>query len=887
MIRTVRRAVRRTLVSLFGRRRLERELDDEMDFHLDMETRARIAAGASPEEARRQARAIFGSPDDHKEGMRDARTGQWLEELLRDARLALRAMRRAPAFTLLVVLTLGLGIGAATAVWTLVDGIVLRPLSYADADRLHLLTEATPQGALRPPSYQSFLDWKREAAVADRMAFVRGEDVIVPDRDGPRRLLAAYVTDDFFGMFGVAAMAGRTFAGAGTERPAVLSWTMWQTQFGGDPNVVGMPLRTLDGVYTVTGVMPRSFREPAWADFWLPFEALPARSAYVRDQRNLHVDAVVVARLAPGVTRDRARTELGAIAERLARAYPEDAENWTVARLTGVRENVLGDAGARLRLLAMVVALVLLVTCINVAGLLVSRHTARADELALRAALGARRGRLMRQLLAESAMLAAAGAALGVLVASLGVEALRHFAPNVLPRLDEVGIGARALAFTVVVAGVATLLLGVLPARAALRRDVSGGFKRGSVGAARGGLRNALVVAQLALALCIAVGAGLLARTMARLGEVRLGMNPEGVIALRVIPPQRYDEAPAALELYRRLREEGAAVAGVQSVALANHIPFSGGLVTTKVVTDEAQAGEGNDQAVYRTVSPEYLQVLGGTMRRGRFLSDADLVSVGSGVVVNESFVRRFLSTGEAIGRPVTIFRMAQGRADLGTPITASVVGVMEDERIFGPAADAWPTIFIPYTWNAWPNMYLVARTPLPPPSVVPALRRAVLGVDPEIPIAGSSIQNTFRPLTAYLDGTLESRRLGAWALSVFSAVTLALAGVGIFGVMAYLVLQSTREIGLRLALGATPGGVRMWVLGQALRLAALGIAGGVLLAAGGVRLLRSQLAGVEPGDPIVYVSVAALFAAMALAAALIPAWRAARVDPMSMLRAE
>jgi hypothetical protein len=230
---------------------------------------------------------------------------------------------------------------------------------------------------------------------------------------------------------------------------------------------------------------------------------------------------------------------------------------------------------------------------------------------------------------------------------------------------------------------------------------------------------------------------------------------------------------------------------------------------------------------------------------------------------------------------------MAQGRADLGTPITASVVGVMEDERIFGPAADAWPTVFIPYTWNAWPNMYLVARTPLPPPSVVPALRRAVLGVDPEIPIAGSSIQNTFRPLTAYLDGTLESRRLGAWALSVFSAVTLALAGVGIFGVMAYLVLQSTREIGLRLALGATPGGVRMWVLGQALRLAALGIAGGVLLAAGGVRLLRSQLAGVEPGDPIVYVSVAALFAAMALAAALIPAWRAARVDPMSMLRAE
>jgi predicted permease len=580
---------------------------------------------------------------------------------------------------------------------------------------------------------------------------------------------------------------------------------------------------------------------------------------------------------------------LTTIANRLARAFPDDAKSWTEVRLDALRDNVLGDAKVRLRLLALIVTLVLLVTCVNVAGLLVSRHAARSQELTLRAALGARQGRLLRQLVVESAVLAIGGAVLGVIVAAFGLEALRRFAPAILPRIDEVHIGGNSLAFTVGVAAFATMLLGLLPARSALRLDIAGAFKRGSVGAPRTRMRHALVVVQFAFALCIVVGAGLLARSMMKLADVRLGLDPEGVATLRVFPPDRYAAPGAALELYRRMREEVAGVSGVQSAALVNHVPFSGGIMTTRIQTRATgnSAADASEEAIYRLVSPEYLSVMGGTLKRGRYLTDADVASVGSGIVVNEAFVKRFFGDVDALGQGVTFVKMAPTRSDLGTSLTGSVVGVVEDERIFGPAAPASPTIYVPYTWNAWPNIYVAVRTAMPAPTIIPPLRRAILGVDAEIPVSGSSPQTTFRPLTAYLDGSLESRRLSAWALSIFALVTVVLAGVGIFGVMAYLVLQSTREIGLRLALGSTPQAVRRWVLREALRLAGFGIAGGVVIALAGVRILRSQLGGLEGADPVVYLLAAAIFGMVALVAALLPAWRAARIDPMTMLRAD
>ncbi|MEP7381014.1 MAG: ABC transporter permease [Gemmatimonadota bacterium] len=817
----------------------------------------------------------------------------WLDDLRADARTAIRAMWRAPLFATLVVTVLALGIGAATTVWILVDGIVLRPLSYSDPDRVFTLSEVTPDGSQRPFSYPTFLEYKQRATAFDRLAFARGEDVTLPEAAGSRRVMGAFVSGDFFAALGVPAQYGRTFDGSSAdERPIVLSWTLWQQRFGGDPSVIGTPLTTADGSFTIAGVMPSTFAEPAWADTWLPIEVLPQRSRFVLEQRSLHVDAQVTGRLAPGVSREQGEAQLSALAATFATTYPDDAAQWTRVSLTALRDSLLGDAAARLRVLALSVALVLAITALNAAGLLVARHAARGRELAVRTALGARAGRLVRQLVVESAVLSAAGGVAGVVLASFALSAIRLWVPDVFPRLAEVRFDGRAAAFVALAVALVSILIGLLPSRAALRIGLTDALRAGTAGSGetRGQvrLRGALVVLQVALALVVAVSAGLVSRTLTVLAGTSLGVDPDGVTLLRVFPPAgKYETPEEALALYRRLDETLAAVPGVAHTALVNHSPFSGGMMNTPVLTDAPPASDGSDVAVYRTVSPGYLATFGGTMKRGRFVNDDDLRSVGSGLVVNEAFVRRYFPARDALLKTITIFRMAQGRADMGTRIVAPIVGVMSDELLNGATNAAPPAVYVPYTWNAWPNMYVAIRSTLPAATLTPLLRRAVLSVDPAIPVAGSSPQTEFRPLSFYVGLLLANRRVSAWSLSAFSAATLLLAVVGIFGVMAYVVVQRSREIGLRLALGASPGSVSRWVLWRTLRLALLGVALGSLGALAWTRLIRSQLVGVTATDPLTYLSAAALFVAAALLAGLIPAWRASRVDPVKMLRVE
>lgn len=817
----------------------------------------------------------------------------WFDELRGDVRVALRSMWRAPLFAALVVTTLSLGIGAATAVWALVDGVVLRPLVYRDADRLFTLREQSQNGGERPTSYPTFLDWKARATAFDRLAFARGEDITLQEPEGARRILGAFVSEDFFPALGVGAQLGRTFtASGGAERPMVISWDFWQKRFGGDPAAVGSTLSSADGAYTVVGVMPREFAEPAWADVWVPLDLLPPRSRFVLTQRSLHVDAQVTGRLALGATRAQGEAQMAALASTIARQFPDDAAEWTKVSFNPLRDTLLGDAATRLQVLALVVALVLLVTCLNAAGLLVARQAGRRRELAVRVALGARATRLVRQALSESLVLAVAGGVGGVAVASLLLSAINRLAPRTFPRLAEVSFDARALGFVALVVAVVTVVIGLLPARSAVRLQLTGALRDGTAGSGEGRasarLRGALVVGQVAVAVVVAVSAGLVARSLVRLGDIPLGVAPDGVTLLRVFPPPgRHDTPEGALSLYRRLEESVAAVPGVQRAALVNHAPFTGGMVLTRVLTDAPPATDGSDVAVYRTVSPGYLETFGGTLRKGRFIAEADLASVGSGLVVNEAFVRRFAAGGEALGKVVTVFRMAQGRADMGTRIVAPIVGVMADERLFGAAVAPPPMVYVPYTWNAWPNTYVAVRSSLPADALRPLLDRAVLAVEPAIPIAGTSPQVEFRPLAFYLDGMLESRRVGVWSLTAFSAATLLLAAVGIFGVMAYLVAQRSREIGLRLALGASPASVSRWVLWYAVRLAMIGVALGSVVALGWTQLLRSQLVGVTSTDPLAYLGAATLFAIAALVAGLVPAWRAARVDPVTMLRAD
>jgi predicted permease len=512
--------------------------------------------------------------------------------------------------------------------------------------------------------------------------------------------------------------------------------------------------------------------------------------------------------------------------------------------------------------------------------------------LAVRTALGARAGRLVRQLLVESIVLAAAGGVAGVALASLLLSLLRRSAPYLLPRLAEVQLDLRALGFVTLVVTLVALLLGILPARAALRLRLTQALRAGSAGSggsrAQARVRSALVVGQVALALVVTVSAGLIARTLTVLADTSLGVDPTGVTMLRVFPPTgKYDSSEGALALYRQLEAALAAVPGVDHVALANHAPFGGGMLHTRVLTDAPPASDGSDVAVYRTVSPGYLQTFGGRLRRGRYLGDGDLTSVGSGLVVNEAFARRFFPDRDALDRTITVFRMAQGRADMGTRIVAPIVGIVADERLNGPAQPAPPVVYVPYTWNVWPSIYVAVRSTRPAATLAPQLRAAILAVEPSIPVAGSSPQTELRPLTFYVGELLSARRVNAWSLSAFSGVTLLLAVVGIFGVMAYVVVQRVRDIGLRLALGASPASVSRWVLWGSVRLALLGVAIGTVAALGATRLLRSQLVGATATEPLVYVGAAALFVGAALVAGLLPAWRAARVDPAMMLRAE
>lgn len=890
--------MRLRLRALLDREGMDADLDDELRFHLEMETEANLRRGLDPIEARRQAVLLFGGVERFREECRDVRGVRPLVELWRDARFGMRMLRKSPGFTLVAILTLALGIGATTVVFSLANSVLLRPLVYPDAERIFVLWEQHRVQGLRPASYPGFRQWKEQSRSFSGLAFIRGEDFILRGPEGPQRLTAAFASGDFFQVLGTPPRLGRVFAeeAPGEERVVVLSDRLWRHRFGSDPGIVGRSISTPEGSFTVVGVMPPGFNAPFWADMWLPIEALPPSDRYALEQPNLHVDAQVMARLAPGSTREAAEAEMRAIALRMAVAYPEDSAEWTRVSLTSLPEEVLGDVDARLRLLGAVVLLVLLVTCVNIANLQLARASVRAREVAVRAALGAGRGRLIRQLLAESLVLALAGGLLGAALAAVGVRLLRRSSEDwwrdpLLPRLDELAVDGRVLAFALVLSLSTVLVFGLLPALRAAASDLLEPLKSGTPGAGadRGTIRTraVLVVVQVALALMLVVGAGLLTKSLWRLQQVELGFEPDHLATVRIIPPSpRYDDAQAAAELYRRLREAMAAVPGVREAALANHLPLVGGAMPTRLEANGQPRPEGSDLVLFRTVSPEYFTTLRTRLLQGRVLSASDLAGPG-GVVVNQAAVRRFWPDGSPIGRQVTVYKAAQGRSDLGEPITATVVGVIEDERFFDLRSEPPPAVYVPYTWNPWGNIFVTVRTDADPQALIPTLRRAVLEIDPDLPVDGPGFQTEFHTVDEYIAGQLEGQRLNTLLMGGFGAVAFLLAVLGIFGVMAYLVVRRTREIGLRIALGAQPQEVARHVTGQTLRLASIGIGLGLVGAFFATRVLHGLLFGVSVTDGGIFVATTLGFAVAALLASLLPARRAARIDPMVALRTD
>ena len=821
--------------------------------------------------------------------------------------LALRSLRRAPGFTLAAVVTLALGIGATTSIFSVVDAMLLRPLPYADADRLVAVwahqSDPTADG---PPSFADFDDWRRTTTApggrVEGMAFARSESLLLRGEESAVAVNTAFVSEGFFGVLGGRPLLGRTFAPE-EERPGapgviVLGHRLWSTRFGADPRVVGRTLDFAGASYTVVGVMPPGYEYPGrWAEAWAPLAPLAATSPAVRERlarRELRVDARVIARLRPDARLDAVRADLATVARRLAEAHPAENRGWG-AHLVPLREQMVGPVRQALLVLLGAVGLLLLVACADVANLSLVRALARSRELAVRAALGAGRGRIARQLLTESALVALAGGALGALLAVAGVAALRRAAPamalfTVAPSMDTVGVDARVLAFALVAALGTALLFGVTPALHATRAASRGTLRqvaRGAGASAAGRrLRDAVVALQIALTLVLLVGATLLGRSFLEARSRAPGFPLDELVVLRVEPlATRYASPEQLVALYERLRASAAAIPGVRGAAIVNHLAMTGAGIPTGV---RVPGGPDSLGAVFRVADGAFFATAGIPVRRGRALDDADQAraarpgTVDVPAVVSATLARQTWPRGDALGARFTAFKQASGRPDFGEPIVAVVVGIAEDVKFAALDEPApVPAVYFPMTVNPWRWGMLVVRAQGDPAALVAAVRRAVRAVDPDIPVVD------VRTGGQMLRDRLAERRFNLAILSVFAAAALTLAAVGVYGVVAHGVGQRAGELGVRAALGALPRELVVLVLRDGARVAAVGIVAGLGLALAASRLLAGMLFGVGARDAASYGGIAALLAAVALAATAIPARRAARADPADALRAE
>jgi len=896
-------ALRHRLKILINRDAYGGELADEMRFHVALEAEQEERNGLSASAARELAQRRFGNATYHAEETRRQTALPAFDEIGQDVRYAARAFRRSPGFTIAATLTLALGIGATTAIFSIVDGVLVRGLPYRDAERIVDIWETSDNGGYRLPSYPTFKDWRQESRswsdAFEEMAFVKGVEAIYVGDKGPERLLASAVSPGFFHLLGVPPLLGRTFLPEeeqrGANRVAVLSYDEWQRRFGADPGILGKSIPYSGAATTIIGVMPRDFAYPAWAPgqhsaLWEPIALIEDTNPSL-SKRGVHTDSRTIGRLHAAADSARVAAVMRTVEQHLTQAFPEEQAHWTSVVILPIRDELLGNVKTTLLMLSGAVLLVLLLACANVANLLLVRAAARERELSVRAALGAGRSRLVRQLLVEGLTLAGIGGTLGVALAVVVVRVVRQTAGSQLPRASEIVVDPRTVLFAAGLTIFAALLASVAPALRATRASTLARLRsgiHGSVGNRRDArVRALLVAAQFALALVLLVGSGLLIRSLVRLQSVDLGFDPDNRVAIAVFPPAgKYDDPGAAAGLYRSLLESMAAVPGVRDVAFVNHLPIGGGWVTSPVQvegrTDEVTR---QPQALYRTASEGYLRTMGMHVARGRWFTDADIRDK-VGFVINETLAKQIWPSAEALGERITLRRSSQQRPDYGQPVSGVVIGVVKDVRQQSIGSMPSPEVFVPWTLEVWPWITLVAHVQNPSREI-PLLRRAVLEVDPRIPVGGTSLQGGFVTLGSTLSSSEVQRRLATSLVGFFAAAALLLAAIGMYGVIASGVAQRTREMGVRMALGASEQRILRLVLGEGVRLAAVGAVLGIAGALISTRLIRSLLFETVPTDPLTFVVTPLLLAAVALLATYIPARRATRLDPTLAIRGE
>jgi putative ABC transport system permease protein len=853
------------------------DVDDEIEQHLDDRYRELIAGGVPADEAAQLVR-------EELRGWTPRRAP--FDGVGGDLRFAVRTLRRHAGFAAIVLVTLALGIGANAAIFSVVNAVVLRPLPYPDGDRLVVVWGNLHRPGVEeiPASAGEYVDYRDRNHAFEAIAAYDTIGFNLTGSGEPERVDGAVVSADLFATLGVLPEIGRAFRSA-DERPgandvAVISHALWTRRFGADRAIVGRTVAIDGRTVAIVGVMPRRFRFPDdVTDIWKPM--LLDADALSADNRGSH-GFTVVARLKRGVTVDQARSDLDAVAATFVPQFPGNYRAGFSTAVRRLQDEVVGDTGRALFVLVGAVGMVLLIACANVANLLLARAASRRKEIALRTALGASRARLVRQLLTESVLMAIAGGGLGLLLAWWGIGALVAAAPDSIPRLREVAIDARVAAFTAIVSLATGVLFGVAPAMQASRLELHDALKEGGrTAAAHGFGGRLLVIAEVAVSIVLLVSAGLLLRSFARLQEVQPGFAADRLLTLRVsLPASRYTTFARGDTFFADLFAGLQSRPGVRGVAAINSLPFSGfgGSRSFQIEGRAPTRPDDTTEEQLRIVTDGYFAVMGIPLVTGREFAADDSLRARRVAVVNEAFARKHFGGAAAVGQRVAFERDA--------PVWYEIVGIAGNVKHRGLDAGDRPELYVPYRqplfaqWTVRP-MFVVVRTDGDPIELVSTVRRDVARVDPDQPISD------VRTMAERIDRSLIGRRFNATLLALFAALALTLAAVGIYGLVAYAVTERTHEIGVRIALGATRTDVVAMVLRQGMVLAVIGAAIGVAASLGVVRLLSGLLFGVSPADPATFAAIPLLLLLVALAACVIPARRATRVDPMSALRAE
>jgi putative ABC transport system permease protein len=867
------------LRSFFRRPRQEAELDQEIRFHLEMEAEKNRRRGMSSELAATTALRDFGGVARTKDASRDQRGFPRLEELLRDLRIAARSLGRTPGFTAVAVLTLGLGVGATTAIFSVVEAVLLRPLPFPQPERL-VVPRSMRRGSNErwAVAYRDFQSW-REAGVFEHVALYQSPELDVSGGTEPLRATVLVVTDEFFAVLGTRAALGRLFTSddyrAGGNVPVVLSHGLWQ-RLGGRPEIVGREIRVTGVTGTVVGVTGVGEQWPVEADLWVP-----KRSPVTAD--DLGPDNYIyhgIARLQPGVTLAVTRSRLDRLATDIERSFPAKRDGVTVT-VTPARDWMVGPELTRsLWVLLGAVGFVLLIACAHVANLLLARTTRRQHELALRAALGASRGRLTRQLLAESLLLAFPGGAFGVLLAYAGVHGLLRLAPSDLPGLGGVGLNASVLAVALGSTLLAVLLAGLAPALQGsggarpLSLAEAGGRSTGGIAAGR--LRSGLVVASVALSLTLLAGAALLVQSFRQLQAVAPGLDVEHTVTFEVsLPSARIRGDHTALVFWDQFLSRLGSLEGVERASLASALPLGGGgfyLGRTLIEAGAPEPPAGPEVGImWNAIAPKYFLTLGQPLLAGRDFTQQDDSLAPPVIIVNRAFAEAMFHGAPAVGRRVFSWRDER--------ISREIVGVVGDVRYSGVADSIRPVVYVPLGQEALSRVSVIVRGRGEPGAVLESARRELAAMDPGIAMARP------RTLQQVKADSIARPRFIALLLGVFAGSAVLLAAVGLSGLLSYSVAQRDRELSVRIALGASRGHVLRLVVGQALVLTGAGIFLGLLGAFALTRVLRALLFGVTPGDPVALGAVSLLLLAVALGASWLPARRAARTDPLTSMR--